>query len=145
MVDCFRFTVPGDPVPWGRAGVDTRGGKARHYTPTKTLNFELAVRVAAQNAGVLPIEGPVKLTILTEWAWPKSKERKTKPRNWEWRGSGPDADNVAKAVMDALNGIAYKDDRQVAKLIVTKTRPVQGMPSQTLVYIEPLPPPECPI
>ena len=31
-----------------------------------------------------------------------------------------DADNAAKAVMDALNGIAWGDDSQVAKLTVTR-------------------------
>lgn len=32
----------------------------------------------------------------------------------------PDADNVAKLVMDALNGCAYEDDAQVTSLRVTK-------------------------
>ena len=32
----------------------------------------------------------------------------------------PDADNVAKLVMDALNGHAYEDDAQVTSLRVTK-------------------------
>ena len=32
----------------------------------------------------------------------------------------PDADNIAKAVCDALNGIACKDDSQVVDLTVRK-------------------------
>lgn len=32
----------------------------------------------------------------------------------------PDADNIAKGVMDALNGVAYADDRQVVSLTVRK-------------------------
>ena len=32
----------------------------------------------------------------------------------------PDVDNVAKAVLDALNGVAYKDDSQVVSLSVLK-------------------------
>lgn len=32
----------------------------------------------------------------------------------------PDADNIAKAVMDALSGIAYEDDKQVVSLKVIK-------------------------
>ena len=31
-----------------------------------------------------------------------------------------DADNIAKAVCDALNGIAYKDDKQIVSLTVLK-------------------------
>lgn len=32
----------------------------------------------------------------------------------------PDADNVAKAICDALNGQAYRDDAQIAALYVRK-------------------------
>ena len=32
----------------------------------------------------------------------------------------PDCDNIAKAVLDSLNGIAYKDDKQVVFLTVEK-------------------------
>ena len=46
------------------------------------------------------MEGPVSLVLLMAGAL---------------RG---DADNYAKSVMDALNGIAYKDDRQVRQLSV---------------------------
>ena len=33
-----------------------------------------------------------------------------------------DADNLAKLVLDALNGVAYADDRQIASLYVTVIR-----------------------
>ena len=32
----------------------------------------------------------------------------------------PDADNLAKAILDALNGVAYPDDAQIVKLTVRK-------------------------
>ena len=32
----------------------------------------------------------------------------------------PDTDNIAKSILDALNGIAYKDDKQVVTLSVKK-------------------------
>ena len=32
----------------------------------------------------------------------------------------PDIDNVLKAVMDALNGVAYEDDKQVVEVICRK-------------------------
>ena len=31
-----------------------------------------------------------------------------------------DIDNIAKSILDALNGFAYEDDRQVTTLIITK-------------------------
>lgn len=33
----------------------------------------------------------------------------------------PDADNIAKAVLDGLNGVAFVDDSQVVALMVKKT------------------------
>jgi len=32
----------------------------------------------------------------------------------------PDLDNIAKIILDSLNGIAYKDDSQVVSLTVIK-------------------------
>jgi Holliday junction resolvase RusA-like endonuclease len=32
----------------------------------------------------------------------------------------PDTDNIAKSILDSLNGIAYKDDKQAVKLTVEK-------------------------
>lgn len=32
----------------------------------------------------------------------------------------PDTDNIAKSILDSLNGIAYKDDKQVTRLTVEK-------------------------
>ena len=32
----------------------------------------------------------------------------------------PDVDNIAKAILDSLNGLAYKDDSQVSALLVFK-------------------------
>ena len=38
----------------------------------------------------------------------------------------PDCDNIAKAVLDALNGLAYKDDSQVTELTVRKLYAEEG-------------------
>ena len=32
----------------------------------------------------------------------------------------PDTDNIAKAILDALNGLAYYDDAQIVELTVAK-------------------------
>lgn len=51
--------------------------------------------------------------------WPVAK-KKLALRNEIAPEMKPDCDNVAKAILDALNGIAYKDDSQVTELIVKK-------------------------
>jgi len=95
----LAFTVEGRPVPKGRP----RFGNGHAYTPAKTRAYENAVQwaAAAQLAGkpcpAFPT-GDVKLTI-TAYLFGKAR---------------PDIDNVVKAISDALNSIAYTDDRQVA-------------------------------
>ena len=39
-----------------------------------------------------------------------------------------DADNIAKIICDALNGIAYHDDKQVVELLVSKRYARHGEP-----------------
>jgi Holliday junction resolvase RusA-like endonuclease len=43
-----------------------------------------------------------------------------------------DVDNCAKAALDALNGVAFEDDSQVAKLVVEKS---YGQEARTTVRI----------
>lgn len=131
----YTFTVPGDPVPWGRARLG-KGG--RHFTPTKTRDFKTLVRLAAQAAGVRPIPGPVLVVVAAYWEWPKAMQRKRDPRGEAWLDTGPDVDNIAKGVMDALNGCGYTDDRQASLLVSGKLRAAQGQPSRTDVRIRPL-------
>lgn len=57
--------------------------------------------------------------ITIERHLPKSKQRKTRVVFLPDIGK-PDIDNYAKAVMDALNGVAYKDDSQITRLLVEK-------------------------
>ena len=38
----------------------------------------------------------------------------------------PDIDNLAKFVLDGLNGLVYSDDRQVVKLVASKLLDMEG-------------------
>lgn len=49
----------------------------------------------------------------------------------------PDADNIAKVVCDALNSIAYKDDKQITCLTVDKVWADNGI-EKVVVEIEEL-------
>ena len=54
---------------------------------------------------------------------PKSTRKKDVPamRTGEIRPTKrPDLDNILKAVSDALNGIAYKDDSQIVAAVIQK-------------------------
>ena len=70
-------------------------------------------------AGTPPFEGPVKVTAFATFAIPASwsKKRKAEAR---FHTGKPDADNIAKAIGDGLNGILWRDDSQVSICIVAK-------------------------
>ena len=48
----------------------------------------------------------------------------------------PDADNIAKLVLDALNGHAWEDDAQVNELHIVKRDRTRGASPRSLVNIE---------
>ncbi len=93
------------------------------YTPKKTQQFETAVAFTARNAmkGADPIDGPCSLEIYALFqvptSWPKWKKRAAMGK--PYTGAG-DADNMVKAVSDALNKVAYADDRQVAHVTIQR-------------------------
>ena len=63
----------------------------------------------------------LRMCLDFEFTRPKSHLRKnglTAPRH---HCQTPDADNLAKMIMDALNGHVYVDDKQVCELVVRKT------------------------
>ncbi len=116
----IQFTVPGVPVGKGRPRF-TRGGHA--YTPEKTAAFEEKVRLCwkTQSGETFPAGVPLKATVTAWFPIPKSAGRK-KAAAMEGMAHirRPDADNVAKAILDALNGYAYPDDSAVSALRITK-------------------------
>ena len=98
----MRFEIPGRPIPKGRPRLGYRGQKAYVYTPPETREYERLVGWVAKSAGCRPVEGPVSVSL-----------------NVYARGK-LDADNIAKSILDGLNGIAYEDDDQVVELLVRK-------------------------
>ena len=77
--------------------------------------FKRAVQLAARMTYKgEPLQGPLSIDIVAVYQRPKSLCWKTKPMPREWKSSMPDNDNVEKAVWDALKGITWKDDAQIA-------------------------------
>lgn len=113
------FTVPGVPQAKERSRtVETPSGGRRTYTPSKTKAFQDAVAWNARASRIQPIDGPVELTVRFFGAR---------------RGDG---DNLAKSIADALNGIAYKDDRQVVVWHIYVFR--HGNQPRTVVELRPV-------
>lgn len=128
MPTAIAFSVPGDPVPQPRPRVSTVGGFGRAYVPkTHAVHaYRQAVALAAKAAGCEPHAEPVNVVIDFVFARPKSHLRKSGLREDAPRLPRVDLDNAAKAVLDALNGVAWDDDSQVSRLVLEKSYGTEG-------------------
>lgn len=117
-----RIEVATIPVGQPRPRVAKIGGHARAYTPTNhpVHQFRSDVRCEAVKRIAAPLDGPLSVEVLMLFPRPKSMCWKSRPMPRTWHVKRPDADNCAKAVLDALNAIAWHDDSQVASLTVRK-------------------------
>jgi len=130
----ITFSVPGDPVPQPRPRVSTRGGFARAYVPkTHAVHaYRAAIADAARAAGAGVHGEPVNVVIDFVAQRPKSHLRKSGVKPDAPKLPRFDLDNAAKACLDALNGVAWEDDSQVARLVVEKS---YGTEARTTVRI----------
>lgn len=105
MSATIAFAVDGRPVSKNRA---LRFASGRAYRTPASREYQARVAWSARLAmrDRPPIAGPVRVA-LTCWL----RDR---------RGL-PDADGVAKALLDGCNGIVWVDDRQVCDLRVIRT------------------------
>ena len=114
----MRFVVEGKPVGKGRP----RLARYAVYTPNKTVNYEYLVKFSYLQITNKKIEdGSIKIEI---WAYFEPNKSESQKRQKELIGKPyckkPDIDNIAKSILDGLNGIAYRDDNQITELYVHK-------------------------
>lgn len=129
----MKFEILGKPTGKGRP----RLGKYGTYTPQKTKDYEDLVKLSFKNKyKVEPSEREIKMkiTAVFEPARRLSKKKRAELIDWE-QGymHKPDIDNIAKIILDALNGLAYKDDNQVTTLLLFKQ---YGTADKVVVEVE---------
>lgn len=130
----MNFTVYGEPQGKARPRF-TKTGRA--YTPKNTVDMEHKIGLAYRaNHGELLNDDYIHITVFAYYSIPKSatkKERNLIAHGLALPAKKPDADNVLKLVMDGLNGVAYKDDKQVISVEVNK---MYSDNPRTVVYID---------
>ena len=132
LADAFKQE---HPIRWDRYGATLiarytgvvvakerpRMSKGRTYTPPRTRKCETAIRKWAENEGITPVVYPVKVDItIYEPALhsdPRTIMHSISGFTYHTKG---DIDNYGKTVLDALNGIAYRDDKQIADLRIRR-------------------------
>lgn len=138
------FTVHGEPAPQGSKTVKhTKAGVGFvHESNRERLTpWRNAVTAAAVEAmdGRPPIGGPVRLEVDFVFPRPKGHYRtgkragELKPSAAHYRSSRPDVDKLARAIGDALAGVAIVDDALVVELVVRK---VYGSPAAHVAISE---------
>jgi Holliday junction resolvase RusA-like endonuclease len=88
--------------------------------------YRKALALSAKAAGCEPHAEPVNVVIDFVFGRPKSHLCKAGVRADAPALPRSDVDNMAKAVLDSLNGIAWDDDCQVARLVVEKSYGTEG-------------------
>lgn len=119
----ISFTIPGKPVGKGRPRFQRAGNYVRTYTPDATASYENLVKLCWQAGGHPKLSGEIHARIAAYFPIPKSTPKKRRADMEAGRvgcATKPDADNLAKCVLDALNGLAYDDDSSVTRLEVRK-------------------------
>lgn len=101
--------------------------KRAYETPEDTAYKKAIAKAYMQAANGTFFTGEVALYIGVFRIMPKSKKGDCEPDIYK-----PDSDNIAKAVMDALNGVAYEDDRQVTLLQVDKEQRIKRRETEYL-------------
>lgn len=125
MTFVVHFHIEGTPVPKKRPRFSTQGGIVRSYTDKGTRNYEdhvnLSSRAAMGSTG--PLETPVGVYLYVRLPVPKSRSKKRTEAalgGLEKPICKPDIDNLAKSLLDGMNGVVFKDDSQIVSLHVTK-------------------------
>lgn len=114
------FTIEGQPVAKGRP----RKGKNGFYTPDKTKDYEVLVQESYMIAkGKCYYTGQLRMEIELYFKIPKKTNKETRQKMIQGMIRPmvtPDLDNCIKSIADALNGVAYNDDKQVIEIEAKK-------------------------
>lgn len=134
-----------DPKNPGRKKWTAQITAAERDHPVHVWKFQVldAWRLVMPHPG-FRFEGPLdcRIRILTERPQRLIWQTKEMPRIPDERGphgsNTGDVDNMAKSILDALNGKAFEDDRQICRLIVEKWICAGSEQPQATVQLAPM-------
>ena len=121
----FNTTINRIPVAKGRPRFSHWGGYTHTYTPTKTLHEEKIIKEHLKQEWTFePIDSPIKVFIEFYMPIPTSySKKKVNEIMVECKGKHykkPDLDNLAKLILDAMNGLVFRDDALICELNLVK-------------------------
>lgn len=99
----MNIVIPGRPVPAVRM---TQSSKFVHKQAQRYLDYKVLVGWVAKNVLKTKVPTSAKASVAIQF--------------YIHKGQTPDIDNLIKAILDGLNGIAWQDDKQVVKVIAER-------------------------
>lgn len=122
----FSFDLK--PVAKGRPRAVVRGKFATFYTPKTTREYEAAIKAAC-------------LEEMSTYNWMKKigpEYRVSVAINFYWNKTRGDLDNLAKSILDAMNGVCFEDDSQIDFISINRSPPMNNHPERTevLIYVK---------
>lgn len=136
------FVVQGQAVPQGSKTAIHRGGRTvvveGSREKLRPWRQTLAAEAAVAMNGRPVMSGPVMVQAYIYLQRPKAHYRRDgtlKDTAPDWHGTRPDAEKLARAIADALTGVVYRDDGQVAAWIIAKC---YGDPPRVSLKVSPL-------
>lgn len=126
-MESISFTIPGPPQGKARARTvrNKYTGKPMSYTPDSTVLYENWIRTCYMqvDGGIFERNEALLISVHAYFEPPKSasKTKRADMLSGKLRPlKKPDGDNILKAVCDALNGLAYRDDIQLVEKHIYK-------------------------
>lgn len=121
----MKLVINEPPIPQSRPRFNSQNKRA--YEKSNIKVYKQRISYAARKEFKKQIERDIPLEINMKFYMPipqylskVKKNRLTLEKEVKYVTKKPDLDNLLKAILDGLNGIAYFDDGQVVKLSVEK-------------------------
>ena len=121
----MKLVINETPIPQSRPRFNSQNKRA--YEKSNIKSYKQRIGYIARKEFKKPIERDTPLEINMKFYMPipqylskVKKNRLTLEKEVKYVTKKPDLDNLLKAILDGLNGIAYFDDGQVVKLSVEK-------------------------
>lgn len=122
----FTFFAAGIPRPQGSKRNLGRGRMAESSRHLKAWRNFITLQAKMEMRGQEILTGPVAVSLWFRMPRPKSHYRHCdgqlvlRPGVANHHSCKPDVDKLARAVLDALTGVVYRDDSQVSRMTVLK-------------------------
>lgn len=125
MTNVVQLVINEIPKPQPRPRITVRGKYAYAYEPKSITEYKrlVAGKYRSEHKQQLPLTGALSVDV--RFYRPIQKSISKIERQRRLLGESlptvkPDIDNYVKAILDALNGLAFQDDSQIAVLYARK-------------------------